>query len=447
MLPFHYRGSMNIPEVKRAVSAYSLGVRVFQPNATVEYAVCNQWRNAELEAELGRWMLARGCALYAGYMDGSEGQQAFVKAGRLAVGVKSDMGRHLDSENLLASATYNWEIAYEEVLNSVISGTAWPPNVWLIESGLDTGVVTLTPPTQLVPSSVRALATALQSKIARDEFEIFTGPIYDNDGNLQVPPGTSIPDEAVEGLDFLVAGVNNIGLYEHVSCSPGHYTDPMSLTCRKCPVGTAQKDGGVVVFECAPCQAGSYALEEGSTTCTQCAPGLYKAQTGSGSCSPCPAGSFSNANNTAQCTPCPPGSFSATEGAGKCDPCPVGQYQRNEGASSCLECPLYATTLTTGSDDKSACMCAAGYQQASDSDNDDAQPALHCITVAPTQQTPADNTVGIAVSVVILCVNLAAIAAVLAFFFMRVFNKKDKKQHQRQPDEKASSQPSTGVAV
>lgn len=99
-----------------------------------------------------------------------------------------------------------------------------------------------------------------------------------------------------------------------------------------CPAGSdanADKDG------CAPCPAGTYALE--GTGCLPCDAGRYGVSSNQTACLACPVGAYSTPYSVA-CTPCPLGTASAIEGAAQCMPCQAGTYAEVEGLSICAPC-------------------------------------------------------------------------------------------------------------
>lgn len=302
---------------------------------------------------------------------------------------------------------------------------AAPDGSWFVAEGLDTGLVEFTPPTSLVPDPVRARALAMAEMIRSNKREVFTGPIFDSNGNERIPAGSSVSDENVWVIGWLINNLTDLGLYSSVGCAAGNYTDAMTSRCKVCPAGTYQPTEGAVVFACPPCPAGKYTNAAGQASCLPCAAGTAKSTASTELCSPCPAGWFSPANATS-CTPCPPGSFSQAEGSPSCSPCAIGQYSKNDGSTSCLACPAHATTLDVGAADKSACMCDAGFQQNSEAGT--GVPALDCVVVPAVTQPLSSNAAGIAVAVVVSVFNAALVAGFLVWFFIRFVKQKDKKE-------------------
>jgi basic membrane lipoprotein Med (substrate-binding protein (PBP1-ABC) superfamily) len=119
------------------------------------------------------------------------------------------MQRHLGSDWVLASATFEWQRGFEAVVQAVLENVSYADSngLWLIKEGLDTGLVDFTPPTIRVPDNVRTRVTAMITQIKENTLKVFTGPILNSTGEVVVPAGTYIPDEDVSSITWLISGL------------------------------------------------------------------------------------------------------------------------------------------------------------------------------------------------------------------------------------------------
>ena len=73
--------------------------------------------------------------------------------------------------------------------------------------GIESGVVQLAPFGESVSEETRAMILEAQDGFLSGEFNPFTGPIVDQDGNVQIEDGVAPDIEMLESTDYLVDGV------------------------------------------------------------------------------------------------------------------------------------------------------------------------------------------------------------------------------------------------
>ena len=99
-----------------------------------------------------------------------------------------------------------WGPYYVQRAKDIVEGTWKSADTW---DGMKEGTVVISPYNEAVPADVRELADAVQKGYKEGTFDIFTGPIYDQDGTLRVKDGEvmSLADLAV--MDWFVKGVES----------------------------------------------------------------------------------------------------------------------------------------------------------------------------------------------------------------------------------------------
>ncbi len=113
----------------------------------------------------------------------------------------------------LAVSSWNWGQIYERIISGAIYGMWYTPgfvdqngraiNYWW---GLSSNAVQVTCSEQ-VPASTRRLIDLLERQIVDRQLSVFTGPIYDQEGNLRVREGETLSPIQIVQMDWLVDNV------------------------------------------------------------------------------------------------------------------------------------------------------------------------------------------------------------------------------------------------
>lgn len=109
------------------------------------------------------------------------------------------------SPHHLFDVCISWKTYFVDMLRSYKRGELnYVDTHW---TGMETGTIYLTDYSESVPQKVRAAVKKYNERIRDGEF-IFTGPVYDNEGRLQVMEGDIMPDSAMlNNLLWYVKGV------------------------------------------------------------------------------------------------------------------------------------------------------------------------------------------------------------------------------------------------
>jgi hypothetical protein len=105
-------------------------------------------------------------------------------------------------------------------------------------------------------------------------------------------------------------------------------------------------------------QAGTFAAAIQQTACDVCVPGKYSNASEASGCYGCDAGRFQGKPGLSSCDLCAPGKNSPS-GQAECDLCGKRTIAPDAGSSTCLFCALNADST----DDRTICVCAAGFYQ------------------------------------------------------------------------------------
>lgn len=193
-------------EVNGGINAFALGVQSVNPEAVVYVKYISSWFDPTLEKQTAVALLSIGCDVIAQHVDTSMPQVAAEEAGAFGVGYNTDMTAAAPKAHLTAPI-WHWSSVYIAQVTDVINGSWEPINYFL---GLREGMVDLSPlSNNVVPGTAEAIDSA-RALLLSGEWDVFTGPIYSNTGELVVPEGVSLADGDITGglmTNLLVKGV------------------------------------------------------------------------------------------------------------------------------------------------------------------------------------------------------------------------------------------------
>jgi basic membrane protein A len=198
-----YVAAFPIPEVIRGINAFTLGVRSVNSDAEVRVVWTNTWYDPVKEREAAEALLDEGADIIAQHQDTTEPQKAAKERDALSVGYDSDM-REFVGDTVLTSPQWDWGTYYIETVTDIVNGTWETHQFW---GGLDSGVVTLAELSPLVPDDVRQQVDAERERIIDTDWDVFCGPINDQDGNEAVAEGECVSDPDMLNMSWFVEGV------------------------------------------------------------------------------------------------------------------------------------------------------------------------------------------------------------------------------------------------
>ena len=199
-----YVAAYPTPEVIRGINAFTLGVRSANPEANVYVMWTNTWYDPAVEKQAAEALLdSQGVDTICQHQDTTAAQQAAAEHGAYSVGYNKDMSQ-ANEEGFLVSAVWHLGAFYTDQLQQVLDGTWEPTSYW---GGIADGVVGLSDYGKAVSQEAKDAVAAAEKKITSGEWDVFTGPIYDQDGNLKVEEGQKLTDEEMLSMMWFVDGV------------------------------------------------------------------------------------------------------------------------------------------------------------------------------------------------------------------------------------------------
>ena len=225
-----YVGAFPIPEVKRHINAFTLGVRAVNPKAKVLVRWIYEWYNPAAAKEATEALIADGADVFAFTEDSPTVVQVAAEHKLPSFAHYSPMLKFAP-DYVVSGQLVHWGTIYKDFLAKVYAGLYTPKNLedvdywWLlpqkaVELGADFGVP-VNP--KFVPAlkakvvnhpifgkvSVYDLVTKLHGLMQDPElaFDPFEGPIKDRKGVLRVPAGLRLTKHQLETMEWAVEGV------------------------------------------------------------------------------------------------------------------------------------------------------------------------------------------------------------------------------------------------
>jgi len=225
-----YIGAFPIPEVKRHMDAYTVGVREVNPEADVHIRWIYEWFSPPAAKEAAQALLADGCDVFAFTEDSPTIVQEAAASGDASFGHYSPM-YDFSPDHIVSGQIAHWEAIYLDFLAKVYAGSCTAHNLanvdywWLlqekaVEMGAKPGML-INPvyddrlKAVMVDDPVLGTISVYDLVLKRLEqmsdpsmvFDPFNGPIYDRDGNLKVPAGLRLSVFELTTMDWAVDGL------------------------------------------------------------------------------------------------------------------------------------------------------------------------------------------------------------------------------------------------
>ncbi|WP_293912536.1 BMP family ABC transporter substrate-binding protein [Deinococcus sp.] len=222
-------GTYPIPELKRHLSAFALGVRAANPKANVNVKWLNSWFDPAKTREASEALIAEGADVLSSAEDSATGVQT-AGAKNIPTFTHYNPMLKFSPTDVVSGHIVHWDKIYIDFLSKVHSGAYTTKNLanvdywWLlskgaVEMGADMGmpfnakfVPQLKAAKMMVggkPVSVYDRVVALNAEmVAGGKFDPFTGPIKDRSGVLRVPAGKVMSIGDLNGMIWVAPGIN-----------------------------------------------------------------------------------------------------------------------------------------------------------------------------------------------------------------------------------------------
>ena len=225
-----YVGAYPVPEVKRHLDAFALGMREVNPEATVQPVWINAWFDPARAAEATQALIAEGADIFAFTEDTPTVIQVAAQQGLPSFAHYSPMLEYAPDE-VVSGQLVDWSKIYIDFLQKVHDGTYTNENLenvdywWLLpENAVSVGAA---PDVTINPVFESALKEKTinhpefgeisvydlfyerleQMSVSPVAFDPFTGPLEDRNGNVVVPDGQTMTQAELTTMEWAAPGV------------------------------------------------------------------------------------------------------------------------------------------------------------------------------------------------------------------------------------------------
>jgi len=199
-----YAAGFPFNEVNRAINAFTLGAQSVNPDVEVQVVYLNTWFDPAAEQQAAEALVNAGADVLAHEVGAQVYATVAAQAGGHVIGYTNDWSE-IEPDAWASSFLYDWGVYYVSQIQAVVDGT-WEPAITF--GGVADGFIDFAPYGPDVTEEMLALIEERKAAIIDGSFDMFAGPITDNQGNVVVAEGETIPfEERIECCQWLVEGV------------------------------------------------------------------------------------------------------------------------------------------------------------------------------------------------------------------------------------------------
>ncbi len=195
--------SFPIPEVLRNIDAYTLGAQSVNPKVKTKVVWVGAWFDPPKETEAAKSLINGGADVLLQNTDSTAVLQEAERSKKYAFGWDSDMSAFAPKAHL-GSVALNWGGYYVKAINDVLDHT-WKTGE--TKWGVKEGMTDLVKVADFVPADVKAKVDAARQGLKDGTLAVFTGPVVDNTGKVQLAKGVVADDKWLGSVNFYVKGV------------------------------------------------------------------------------------------------------------------------------------------------------------------------------------------------------------------------------------------------
>ncbi|MGI6156856.1 MAG: BMP family ABC transporter substrate-binding protein [Saccharofermentanales bacterium] len=189
--------------------AFYLGAKSVNPDVTMKVMYTDEWHDPQKESQVAQALIDLGCDVLGQHCDSTAAATKAEDNGVFHVGYNSDM-RQAAPKASMTSAVWDWSRYLVFAITNLVEGKPIPKD-W--GEGIAEGVCDISPLNEdiIAPGTAEAIEEA-RKKIVETDWDVFTGPLKDNEGNIVVPEGeTFIEPQSAPSFDKVLEGIEVVG--------------------------------------------------------------------------------------------------------------------------------------------------------------------------------------------------------------------------------------------
>ena len=193
-----------IPSSLLNINAFHLGAQSVNPDVETTVVFTSDWCDPGKQVTAVKTMTDAGVDVLSLQQDCTKTViEAAERAGVWVTGFHYDASAAAPNY-WITGATWNWGPIMAQVIHEIRTGV-YQSSVKL--AGIEAGWAKLAPFGGSVPEETQKLVLDTVEGLRDGSISPFTGPIYDQDGEVRIAEGETATDEYLQGVDWLVQGV------------------------------------------------------------------------------------------------------------------------------------------------------------------------------------------------------------------------------------------------
>ena len=200
-----YVAAFPVPEVIRGINAFTLGVRSVRPDAVVHVRYCGSWtEDAPAGAACSELVDRHPIDVVTVHTNSLQPLREAERRGVWSIGCNVD-NSEIFPDTYLTACVWHWEESYKKEILSCLQGKFHGTNEWV---NMEDGIVAFSPPTEHISLDTRVEMEEAKKRFNSRTFDVFYGPIADNEGRIRIEAGESMSDnEMLTNFKWYVEGV------------------------------------------------------------------------------------------------------------------------------------------------------------------------------------------------------------------------------------------------
>lgn len=199
-----YPGGFPIEEVVRNINAFAMGAREVNPDVEVQAVWINSWYDPTAEQQAAQALVDAGANQLAAEVN-APAVASVAEAEGIGYTHYGIDRADIAPNSWLSSFTYNWGPYYLDQAQAIVDGT-WEPG--FVYGTFADDMIGMSSYGPMVSDETIALVEERKQQILDGTFDPWAGPILDNQGNVVIAEGETVPyEERVACCQWLVEGV------------------------------------------------------------------------------------------------------------------------------------------------------------------------------------------------------------------------------------------------
>ena len=200
-----YVAAQPFAECISGLSGFYLGALSVNPDVTMEVKYTYSWHDPVKEGQMAQALIDSGCDVIGQHADSTACATTAEQNGVFHVGYNADM-REAAPNASLTSAVWDWSIYLKFAIEKLVAGEEIPVD-W--SQGLSEGAVDISPLNEeIVAEGTAEAIEEARDRIVNGDWDVFTGPLYNNEGEIVVEEGdTFIEPASAPSWEHILEGI------------------------------------------------------------------------------------------------------------------------------------------------------------------------------------------------------------------------------------------------